>query len=88
MIFLRLAARWATLTGNHFLALKLMEQIIMADFTAFDAAFAAATARVAADNAALAKANDALQVAQNADQATQTKVDGYTAQLASLANGN
>lgn len=73
-----LSHQWAVLTGNHIRALIIMEQILMADFTAFDAALDRVTAKLTADDAALA-------AAQTADAALQSELDARTAKLDALA---
>ncbi len=87
MTFLRLAAFLAKLTGHYLMALHLQKEILMADFSAFDAAFAAAKAKIASDNTALAAANAALAALQAAGAGDQDKINAATAELTSLANG-
>jgi len=87
ILFYRLAARWATLTGNPIQALHLRKLILMVDFTAFDVALAAAQARVASDNASAKTNADALAKLQDGATADQAHIDQAAAALTSLANG-
>jgi hypothetical protein len=82
---LRIRYLWARLTRNDIAALLTMKEIVMADFTAFDAALDRVTAKVAADEDALATAHTALATAQSDAAGLQAEIDARAGKLAAVA---
>lgn len=77
-IALHLKLHWAGLRGDHIRALKILEQITMADLSALSAAVDRAVAKSAADANALANA-------QAANANLQPDIDALTAKLDAIA---
>lgn len=73
-IALHLEFHWAEFRGDDIKALKIMKDIIMADYTKFDASLDRVAAQVAADAAAI----DAFKAA---DANAQSEIDARTAKL-------
>lgn len=84
-IILRLQLLWAKLTGDNSKALALSKEILMADFSSFDAALSRVQAKVQADAAALSDAQGKLSAAEADAAALQGQIDQRTTQLEALA---
>lgn len=86
-IFLRLKLWWAELAGDDLAALAILETLLMADFTALNAAADRVAAKAVADAAALAAVQAQLDAANAAAADVQTSVDAVTAKLDAVAPG-
>lgn len=84
-LFLRLMLLRARLIGDDHLALAILEEILMADFTAFDAALDRVVAKASADASALADAQTQLTAAQTDAANLQAEIDARTAKLNQVA---